>query len=283
MKSLKDTYTLANGVKIPCIGFGTWQTPDGDVAIKSIKEAIAAGYCHIDTAAAYENEESVGIALKESGIKREDVFVTSKLTNLVRGYNETLLAIEESLIKLKLDYLDLFLIHWPNPLNFRDCWEKANSDSWRAMEKLYKDGKIRAVGVSNFHPHHIDSLLKTAEIPPMVNQIRICPGDVNMEIISYCKERNILLEAYSPLGTGKIFEVEIMKTIAEKYSRPVSQVCLRWSLQMGFLPLPKSITPKRIIENAQIFDFTLSEEDVAIISGIANCCGVSDDPDTVNF
>ncbi|MEY8351846.1 aldo/keto reductase [Lachnospiraceae bacterium 54-53] len=283
MKSLSDTYQLHNGVKIPCIGFGTWQTPDGDVAVSSVKNALEAGYRHIDTAALYYNEESVGAAVKESGIPRDEIFITSKLQNTAHGYGETLEAFEETMKKLDTDYLDLYLIHWPNPIKYRNNWQQANAGTWKAFEELYAAGRIRSIGVSNFHPHHIEELMKTASVAPMVNQIRLCPGDTQDELVSYCRERSILLEAYSPLGTGKIFTVPEMLDLAKKYGKSVAQICIRWSLQMGFLPLPKSVTKARILENADVFDFELAAADAKVISDLKGCCGYSTDPDTTGF
>ncbi len=283
MKSLKDTYTLHNDVRIPIVGFGTWQTPDGEVAIESVLAAIAAGYRHIDTAAGYGNEASVGIAVKKNGIPREEIFITSKLQNTAHEYEATMEAFEDTMAKLDLSYLDLYLIHWPNPLKYRDRWKEANAGSWRAMEKLYKADKIRAIGISNFRPHHIDALLETAEIVPMVNQIRLCPGDTQDETVSYCRERNILLEAYSPLGTGLIFDSPEVKELAEKYGKSIAQICLRWSLQRGYLPLPKSVTPNRIVENGELFDFELSLDDVEKLAVLVNACGIGKDPDTIQF
>lgn len=283
VKSLTDSYELSNGVKIPCVGFGTWQIANGETAVSAVKEALRVGYRHIDTAAGYGNEESVGIAVKESGIPREEIFITSKLQNSHHGYEATMQAFEETLKNLDMDYVDLYLIHWPNPIKFRDCWEEANAGTWRAFEELYEAGKIRAIGISNFRPHHIEALLKTAKIAPMVNQIRLCPGETQPETSEYCRAHNILLEAYSPLGTGKVFEVPEMQQLAEKYGKTIAQICLRWSLQMGYLPLPKSTTPSRIRENTQIFDFELSEEDVKLIANLKDCCGPTKDPDTINF
>ncbi len=177
MKSLTDCYKLANGVEIPCIGFGTWQTPDGDVCVSSVKAAIAAGYRHIDTAEMYENEDSVGKAIKECGVSREELFVTSKLNNTEHGYEKTMAAFEGTMEKLGLEYLDLFLIHWPNPIAFRDHWQEANAGTWKAFEELYKAGRVRAIGISNFRQHHIEALMETATVPPMVNQMKLCPGE----------------------------------------------------------------------------------------------------------
>ncbi len=283
MKALTDCYTLVNGVKIPCIGFGTWQTPNGEVAVSSVLSALEAGYRHIDTAQGYGNEESVGIAVKQSGIDRKELFLTSKLTNSEHGYEKTLAAFETTLEKLGTDYLDLFLIHWPNPIAFRDHWQEANAGTWKAFEELYRSKRIRAIGISNFRPRHMEELSRTAEIAPMVNQIRLCPGDTQDEVVEYCRAHNILLEAYSPLGVGKIFEVPEMKALAEKYQKSIAQICIRWSLQRGYLPLPKSVTPSRIRENTQVFDFELDSSDVQLIADLKGCVGYSSDPDTTTF
>ncbi len=283
MKNQNDVYKLANGVEIPCIGFGTWQTPDGDVAVEAVKAAIKAGYTHLDTAQAYGNEESVGKAIRESGVKREDLFITTKLWNASHSYDLAMSSFEESIHKLGVDYVDLYLIHWPNPIQVRDRWEEANAETWKAMEELYEAGKIRAIGISNFRQHHIDALLKTAKVKPMVNQIRLCPGETQDELVAYSREKGMILEAYSPLGTGKIFEVPEMKQLAEKYGKSIAQICVRWSLQQGYLPLPKSVTASRIAENIDVFDFALEEADVQLIAGLKGCVGLSGDPDTMPF
>jgi diketogulonate reductase-like aldo/keto reductase len=283
MKSLTDTYTLHNGIEIPVVGFGTWQTPNDEIGYNAVLEALKVGYRHIDTAAAYKNEESVGRAIKDSGVKREDIFLTTKVWNGDHGYEATLKAFEESIKKLGTTYLDLYLIHWPNPLAFRDHWREANAGTWQAMEELYEAGKIKAIGISNFRPHHIDALLETAKIVPMVNQIRLCPGDIHHETVNYCVEKNILLEAYSPLGTGKVFEVKALQELAEKYKVSIAKLCLRWSLEKGFLPLPKSVTPERIASNADLFDFAISLEDVELMAGLIGCAGEQRDPDTAPF
>ncbi len=283
MKSLADCYQLHNGVKIPCVGFGTWQTPNGDIAVSAVKYALAFGYRHVDTAAGYGNEESVGAAVKQSGIPREELFITSKLQNPKHGYKDTMEAFEETMRNLAMDYLDLYLIHWPNPVKYRSCWQEANAGTWKAFEELYAAGRIRSIGISNFHPHHIDELMKTAKVTPMVNQIRLCPGDTQDEVAAYCKARGVLLEAYSPLGTGRIFDVPEMQALARKYEKTIAQICIRWSLQMGFLPLPKSVTEARIKENAEVFDFELSAQDVQAIAALKGCCGYSHDPDATSF
>jgi diketogulonate reductase-like aldo/keto reductase len=283
MKSLTDCFVLTNGVQIPCLGFGTWQTPGGISALSSVTEAIKTGYRHIDTAAAYGNEESVGQAIRESGVPRQELFITSKLANPAHGYEYAKAAFEATMQKLSLEYLDLYLIHWPNPVKYRGCWEEVNAGTWRAFEELYRAGRIRAIGISNFHPRHIEALLKTASMIPQVNQIRLCPGDTQDEVVDYCRGKNILLEAYSPLGTGKIFEVPEIQALAKKYRRSVAQICIRWSLQRGYLPLPKSVTPERIRENAQVFDFELSPEDVEAVADLKGVAGYSQNPDEITF
>ena len=265
MKKLTDYYELSSGVKIPCIGFGTWQAADGEVAFKAVRDALKAGYRHIDTAAIYRNEESVGKAIKESGIPREEIFVTTKLWNKCRSYELTYSAFERSISKLGLDYVDLYLIHWPaSPAEYEN-FNEINLDAWKAMTELYKAGKIKAIGVSNFLPHHLEALMKT-EIAPMVNQIEFHPGYMQTEAVKYCKEHGIVVEAWSPLGSGRVLTDERLVKIAEKYGKSVAQICIRWCLQNGTLPLPKSVTPERIASNADVFDFEISAEDMAYIN-----------------
>lgn len=281
MLSLTDSYPLHNGVQIPCLGLGTWQA--GVSTVDAVKIALECGYRLIDTAAAYGNEASVGQAVRESGMSRKDMFITSKLRNAAHGYDATLEAFEMTVKKLGVDTLDLYLIHWPNPLQFRPIWKEATAGTWKAFEELYRAERIRAIGVSNFLPHHLEALMETAEIVPMVNQLRLCPGVTQPETVEYCKAHNILVEAYSPFGTGSIFTVPQMIALEEKYGKSVGQICLRWSLQMGYLPLPKSANPARIKENADIFDFELSAADVSAIASLTGCCGEAPDPDTINF
>ena len=281
---LKKTSTLRlhNGIEIPCIGFGTWQTPDGETAVTAVKVAIEAGYRHIDTAASYGNEESVGKAIRESGIPRAELFITSKVWNTDRGYESTLQAFEKTLERLGTDYLDLYLIHWPaNPTQFKD-WAQINLETWRAMTELYKAGRIRAIGVSNFLPKHLEPLLET-EVKPMVNQIEYHPGQMQEETVSYCKENGILIEAWSPLGTGRMLSNETLMAIAEKYNKSVAHLCIRWCMQNGTLPLPKSVTPTRIADNIEIFDFEISEKDMHMINQMEYFGGSGLNPDTIDF
>ncbi len=282
MKNLNDTFKLQGGTEIPCVGFGTWQTPDGETAINSVFEAIKAGYRHIDTAAVYKNEVGVGEGIKKSGINRNEIFVTSKVWNSERGCEKTIAACEKTLSDLGLDYLDLYLIHWPASVKDYDNWDEVNLSTWKGMIELYKKGKVKAIGVSNFMPHHLKSLMET-EIPPMVNQIEFHPGFMQKETVNYCKVNNILVEAWSPLGTGRMLNNEFLKGIAQKYNKSVAQLCIRWCLQNGTLPLPKSVTPSRIIENTKIFDFSITAEDMEAINAMEYCGGSGHHPDKVKF
>jgi diketogulonate reductase-like aldo/keto reductase len=282
MNKMSDSFILSNGYKIPCVGFGTWQTPDGATAVSSVKAALTSGYKHIDTAAVYGNEKSVGTGIAESKVSREELFVTSKVWNKDRGYEKTIAAFNKTLDDLGLDYLDLYLIHWPANAKQFSNWDEINLETWRAMTKLYKEGKIRAIGVSNFLPHHLKSLMKT-EISPMVNQIEFHPGQMQNETVDYCKKHNILVEAWSPLGTGRMLSNETLKEIAAKYNKSVAQLCIRWCLQNEVLPLPKSVTPSRIKENTEIFDFVISDEDMSTINSMEYCGGSGMNPDEVKF
>ena len=245
--------------------------------------ALSHDYRLIDTAAAYGNEKGVGEGIKASGLKREEIFVTSKLRNADHGYKATLEAFDLTMEKLDLEYLDLYLIHWPNPIQYRTHWEEATAGTWKAFEELYEKGKIKAIGISNFLPHHIETLMKTAKIKPMVNQLKLCPGVTQDETVDYCKRQDIVVEAYSPFGTGMIFGNEDMKKLSAKYGKTIGQLCLRWCLDKEFVSLPKSANPMRIRENAEIFDFELSKEDIEFISNLKGVCGEAPDPDNIMF
>lgn len=258
--SLTDTVTLTNGVEMPRFGLGVWQVEDGSEVVQSVKWALEAGYRAIDTAAAYGNEEGVGQAIKESGLNREDLFITTKVANTEQGYESTLKAFDESLKKLNLDYIDLYLIHWPLHETF--------VDTWKAIEKLYKEEKVRAIGVCNFHQHHFEKLMESAEFQPMVNQIELHPLLSQEPLREYCASKGIAVEAYSPLGSGKILDNPEIKKIADKYKKSVAQVILRWDWQLGLITIPKSVHQDRIQENADIFDFELSQEDIEFINSL---------------
>ena len=283
MKGLTDTFALHNGYKIPCVGFGTWQTPDGETAVQAVKSAIKNGYRHIDTAAVYQNEVGVGQGIIASGVDRKELFVTSKVWNTERGYEKTIAAFHQTLSDLQLDYLDLYLIHWPAIAKQYDNWEQLNAETWRAMEDLYKAGKIKAIGVSNFLPHHLESLLERCNITPMVNQIEFHPGYMQKETVDYCQQHQILVEAWSPLGNGKLLSNPLLQEIAQKYDKSVAQLCIRWVLQHDLLPLPKSITPERIQQNADVFNFDISAEDMNKIDSMAYCGGSGLNPDDIDF
>ncbi len=282
MNQLTDTYQLNNGTGIPCVGFGTWQTPSGEVTVNSVKKAIESGYRHIDTAAAYKNEGSVGQAIKESGIDRGDLFITSKLWNTERGYEKTKAAFEQTLKELDTDYLDLYLIHWPANAKQFDNWEEINMETWKAMTELYQAGKIKAIGVSNFKTHHLEALV-AAEVKPMVNQIEYHIGHTQDDIVEFCQKHDILIEAWSPIGSGRLLEDGSLKGIARKYDKSVAQLAIRYVLQNNVLPLPKSVTPERIEQNTQLFDFMISDEDMATLDALENVGFSGMDPDEVDF
>lgn len=282
MNKLTDNFKLHNGYEIPVLGFGTWKIEDGDAAINIVKSAIEIGYRHIDTAAAYGNEVSVGKAIKESGVNRKDLFITSKVWTTERGYDKTMAAFERTVSNLGLDYIDLYLIHWPaSSSRFKD-WKEINLDTWKALTELYKAGRVRAIGVSNFLVSHLRALVET-ETLPMVDQIEFHPGQMQNETLQFCKEHNILVEAWGPLGRGKMLTDERLVKIANKYNKFVAQLCIRWCLQNGVLPLPKSVTPSRMTENTEVFDFVISDEDIATINAMPYFGGSGHHPDEVDF
>ncbi|PLT29116.1 aldo/keto reductase [Peribacillus deserti] len=245
---------LLNGVDMPIIGFGVYKVEAGTETVNSVKTAIEAGYRSIDTAAIYQNESGVGQAIRESKVPREELFITSKVWNDDQGYDFTLRAFDESLRKLGLDYLDLYLIHWPVAGMY--------ADTWRAMERLYKEGRVRAIGVSNFHVHHLENLLNQAKEVPVINQIELHPRLNQAEIRSFCHSHNIAVEAWAPLGKGKLLDEPVLAEIADSHNKTAAQVILRWHLQNGVIVIPKSVNPARIRENIKVFDFSLSPEEM---------------------
>ena len=322
IKTLSDTVTLRNGVKMPGIGFGTYKSTEGNDAEDSVREAIRLGMRHIDCASFYKNEEGVGrglaAAMSENGLGRDDIFVTSKVWTVDKAYDDAVRSCRESLERLGLEYLDLLLIHWPADDHAYPDWKEINYETWRAFTDLYKDGLVRAIGLSNYWPEHIEPLMDL-EIPPMVDQIEYHPGymqngctasldeyrrtyyaeregipyDPNDrirteyttaecsdaassirtgfcfdDVPAYCKSRGIVVEAWSPLGRAKVLQDPLLVSLAGKYGKTTSQICLRWELQHGIVPLPKSVHKERIKENTEIFDFDLSADDMSLIDAM---------------
>ncbi|MER6187820.1 aldo/keto reductase [Streptomyces sp. NPDC001652] len=276
MSSKVPPIILNNGVEMPQLGFGVWQVPD-DEAEQAVSTALEAGYRSIDTAAIYGNEEGTGKAIAAAGLPREDIFVTTKLWNSDQGYDTTLRAFDTSLEKLGLDFVDLYLIHWPTPE--RDLYV----DTYRAFEKLHADGRVRAIGVSNFEPAHLERLIAETSVVPAVDQIELHPHLQQRAAREYHAEQGIATEAWSPLGSGKgLLEVPAIVAIAQKHGRTPAQVVLRWHLQLGLVVIPKSVTPSRIKENIEVFDFSLDTEDLAAISALNEDRRLGPDPSTFN-
>lgn len=281
MTMIQKSVLLANDVEMPTIGYGTWQVENNAAGADAVAEAIKAGYRHIDGAARYENEVSVGEGIRKSGIAREELFVTSKVWFNNRSYEKVLAACDTTLKDLGLEYVDLYLIHWPAVANNYENWEEVNAETWRAMETIYRSGKARAIGVSNFLPHHLEPLLKTAEIVPMVNQIEFRPGYPQTECAAWCMERGIMPEAWRPLGAGAALTGELMTELSAKYGKTPAQICLRWVLQHGLTPLVKSANPVRMRENLDAYDFELSAEDMARIDALPRDDANAEKPDEV--
>ena len=273
---------LYNGILMPEIGLGTWKAPTGKVTVEAVKAAIECGYTHIDCAAIYGNEKEVGLGIKESNVDRKNLFITSKLWNDVRGYQETIDAFNKTLDDLQLDYLDLYLIHWPRPMKYHDNYIEKNIESWKAMEDLYKQGKIKAIGVSNFKVHHMEKIMENCEIKPMVNQIEFHPSCLEKEIRDFCKKENIVVTGYSPLANGKVFECKELVEFSEKYGVSIAQLCIRYALQHNVTPLVKSVTKERIKANLNV-NFVISDEDMEKIDKITTCGGSYKDSDNISF
>lgn len=275
IKSINDSAVLANGVHMPWLGLGVFKTQEGEEVENSVRYALEAGYRHIDTAAIYRNEEGVGRAVKAAGIAREELFITTKVWNTEQGYETTLAAFEESRKKLGVEYVDLYLIHWAVKEKYKD--------TWRALEKLYQDGLVRAIGVSNFQVHHLQDLMATANVKPMVNQVEYHPYLTQKELLAFCKQEGIQFEAWSPIMRGRVNDEPLIVQLAEKYGKTPAQIVLRWDLQHGVVTIPKSVRQERVIENAQLFDFELTAEDMAVLDGLNRDQRFGSDPDNFNF
>jgi diketogulonate reductase-like aldo/keto reductase len=275
ISDIGGTFTLHNSIAMPYLGLGVFLVNEGDVVIKAVKDALSAGYRHIDTASLYGNERGVGQAIASSGIPRQEIFVTTKVWNSDQGYDSTLRAFEKSMKLLGFEYLDLYLVHWPVKGKY--------IETWKALERLYAEGRVRAIGVSNFMRHHLEALLPHCETVPMVNQMEFHPRLVQQQLIDFCSSHKIHYEAWSPLMQGKIFAIRELQVLASKYGKNVAQLVLRWDLQKGVIAIPKSVHKERIISNAQIFDFEITAEDMLAIERLDKNERVGADPDNFNF
>ncbi|MFC4598343.1 aldo/keto reductase [Cohnella hongkongensis] len=275
IRGLSDAVVLNNGVRMPWFGLGVFQANEGEEVKKAVLTAIKAGYRSIDTAAAYDNEQGVGEAVRLSGVAREELFITTKLANPDQGYDSAMRAFEASCRKLRMDYIDLYLIHWPVAGKYRE--------SWRAMEKLYEEGRIRAIGVSNFQIHHLRHLMEGSAVVPAVNQVELHPRLSQRELRQFCSEHGIRVEAWSPLMKGQLLDDQTLLRLAAKYGKTPSQIILRWDVQSGIVTIPKSVKEARIRENADIFDFELTDEDMTAIDNLNQNYRIGPDPDNFDF
>jgi methylglyoxal/glyoxal reductase len=275
--SIRDTVTLANGVKMPRLGLGTWRSAEGAEVEQSVRWALEIGYRHVDTAAVYGNERGVGRAVRDSGVPREELFITTKVWNDDQraGHAAVLRAFDESLRRLGTDYVDLYLVHWPGKGKY--------VEAWRALEQIYSTGRAKAIGVSNFLVHHLEDVLKFATIKPMVNQVEFHPRLVQADLLEFCRQQGIVQEAWSPLMKGKAAEVPLLREMAEKYRKTPSQVVLRWDLQHGVVTIPKSVRRERLRENADLFDFELAPDEMAKIDALDRGERIGADPDHFSF
>lgn len=273
---LQGSFTLRNGVKMPYLGLGTYKSDtDGNEVADVVKVALELGYRHIDTASVYKNETGIGKGIKESTVPREELFIVSKVWNADQGYESTLQSFQDSLERLQLDYLDLFLVHWPVKGKYKD--------TWRALEYLYAEKKVKAIGVSNFLQHHLEDVMIDAKIVPMVNQMEFHPYLVQQDLIDFCNKNTIQYEAWSPFMVGKVFTLDFSKDLAKKHDKSIAQIILRWNLQKGVVTIPKSVHANRIAANADIFDFELSKEDVAYLDSLDRNERTGAHPDHFDF
>ncbi len=266
---LEENYTLSNSVEIPKLGLGTWFISNEDV-VQAVKDAAKIGYRHIDTAQAYQNESGVGEGIRACGVNRENMFVTTKLAAEVKSYKEAVASIDTSLKKLKFDYIDMMIIHSPKPwakFHESEPYFEGNREAWRALEEAYKAGKLRVIGLSNFEKADIDNILDSCSVKPMVNQILAHISNTPKELIEYCRDKDILVEAYSPIGHGELLKNQEITAIAEKYKVSVAQLSIRYCLQLGLLPLPKTANPQHIKTNVEV-DFIISDEDMEFLKNI---------------
>lgn len=273
--SIDRTIRLHNGVDIPRVGLGVYKMEDGKEVADAIQSAVNIGYRHVDTASFYGNEKGVGEGIQKSGLPREELFITTKVWNEEQGYDETLKAFDRSMEKLGLEYLDLYLIHWPVPGKFKS--------TWRALEKLYDEGRVKAIGVCNFMEHHLDDLLESAEITPMVNQVEFHPALYQKELAEYCHHKGIKMEAWAPLARGRYFDAAILKQIAGNYNKTPAQIILRWHLQHDVVVIPKSVNPGRQQENFDLFDFYLNDDEMKRIDELHTGERIGKHPDEFDY
>jgi methylglyoxal/glyoxal reductase len=272
---MNDCTLLNNGLEMPWLGFGVFQIDDGQKVEQAVLSALEVGYRSIDTATVYKNESGVGKALRESGIPREDIFLTTKVWNSDQRARRTVAAFEESLERLDTEYVDLYLVHWP----VKGCYE----ETWQVMEEIYKNGRAKAIGVSNFQIHHLEDILKDAQVVPAVNQIEYHPFLGQPELLRFCHKNKIQVEAWSPLMQGQIVTIPVVQELAEKYNKTPAQIALRWNLQHEVVTIPKSVRPSRITENARIFDFELSQADMNLLNALDQGKRVGPDPNNFDF
>lgn len=272
---------LTNGVMIPQIGLGTWQIAAKDILYYLVKEAYDRGYRLIDTAAAYSNEIALGKAIVGLGIRRQDLFLSDKVWNTCRGYDKVREACRASLKKLKTNYLDLYLVHWPASIKLYPDWREINAETWRGMESLYQEGLVRAIGICNFKVHHIEELKKSATIMPMINQLEFHPGMIQSDVVAFCEQEGIRLEASSPLGNGQILQNQTLLDIAERHHKTAAQICLRYAMEKDMIAIPKTEKAERLAENMKVFDFRLAEEEINLLDMLPYCGGIGIDSDEV--
>lgn len=276
-------FILKNNIEIPYIGYGTWKLPNDETTIDIVCTAIKNGYRHIDTARAYLNEKMVGAGIKKSGIQRSEIFITGKLWNDDRGYEDTIKACKETIKNLNCEYLDLYLIHWPASPALYDNWVDLNNETWKAMEYLYNEGLVKAIGVCNFKKHQLEKLIESAIVLPMVNQIEFHPGQMQNEILEFCHSNNIIVEAWSPLGSGKMLKKEPLINMANKYNVSVAQLCLKWCLQNNVLPITKSKNEERMQINLKLDHFTINDDDMKFLNELPYIGGSGLDSDTITL